>query len=90
MHLVIKMITFQFLLHLIALASFFGIAISYTVNSDCGNRASEVNDWIVEAIFLFDRAANVLEYTNTPNIEYILRACLGKSAGKDEFETVRG
>ena len=85
------MIAFHFLLHLIALASFFGIAISYTVNSDCGDLTSEVQALITEAIFLFDRAAKVLEYTNRPpNIEYILRACLGKSAGNVEFDTVRG
>ena len=90
MHTVFEMITFHLLLHLIALASFFGITISYTVNSDC---RSEVNDWIIEAIFLFDRAAKVLEsaHRRSPsNIKNILQACLGKSAKEADFKTVHG
>ena len=86
MHTVFEM---HLLLHLIALASFFGITISYTVNSDC---RSEVNGWIIEAIFLFDRAAKVLEspHRRPANIKNILQACLGKSAKEADFKTVHG
>lgn len=94
MHTVFEMITFHLLLHLIALASFFGITISYTVNSDC---RSEVNGWIIEAIFLFDRAAKVLESSigsnaipMTYDVKNILQTCLGKTANETDFSTVRG
>jgi hypothetical protein len=80
------MIPFHFLPCLIALA---GIAISYTVNSDCGNRESNVNDWVIEARFLFERAAMVLE-SRTPDIKNILQACLGPSANDDDFKIVHG
>jgi hypothetical protein len=59
---------------------------SYTVNSDCSNRESEVNDWVIEATYLFERAAKVLEPSITPDaivagVENILKAssCLGTS-----------
>ena len=88
------MISFHFRLHLIALTSLFRIAISYTVNSDCGDRKSEVNDWVMEASFLYDRAAKVLESPLTQNIRNILHACLGKSMNEEEFKasvkTVKG
>jgi hypothetical protein len=83
------MISFHFLLHLIALASF-RIGISYTVNLDCGNRRDDVTHWVIEARFLFDRAAKVLEAPMSPNVENILRACLGASATNDNFNTVGG
>jgi hypothetical protein len=84
------MISFHFLLHLIALASLFRIGISYTVNLDCGDRRDDVTLWVTEARFLFDRAAKVLEAPMTPNVENILRACLGASATNDNFNTVGG
>ena len=92
MHLVIKMnlIPFHFLLCLIALASLFGITISYTVNSDCKDRESDVDGWVIEANFLFDRALEVLEGSITaPNIKNILQACLGASATDADFTTVQ-
>jgi hypothetical protein len=85
-----KMISFHFLAHLIALASLFRIAIPYTVNSDCGDRGRDVNNWVVEAHFLYGRAAKVLGSTLTPNIRNILQACLGESAKDADFEAIRG
>ena len=76
--------------HLIALASLLGIAISYTINSDCNDREMDVDGWVIEASFLFDRAAKVLESTRTPNIQNILRACLGEGATDADFNTVQG
>ena len=84
------MISFHFLLRLIALASLFRIGISYTLNLDCGNQRDVVNSWVTEARFLFDRAAKVLDSPMTPNVENILRACLGASATNDNFNTVGG
>ena len=87
-----KMILFYFVLHLIALTSLlFRIAISFTVNSDCGDRERDVTSWVEEASFLYDRAARVLESDSlTPNIKNILQACLGTSATDDDFKTIKG
>ena len=91
--------TFHFLLHLITLASFFKIAVSYTyaVRNNCGTRQADVNDWVTEAIFLFDRAAKVLESSigsnaipMTYDVKNILQTCLGKTANETDFSTVRG
>jgi hypothetical protein len=42
----------------------------------------------MEASFLYDRAAKVLESTVTPNVKNILKACLGESA-KADFKAIR-
>ena len=85
------MILFHFFLHLIALTSLlFRIAISFTVNSDCGDRERDVTSWVEEASFLYDRAAKVLGSPLTPNIRHILQACLGTSARDADFKTIEG
>jgi hypothetical protein len=83
------MILFHFILHLIATTSLFRIAISFTVNSDCGDREEEVTSWVEEASFLYDRAAKVLESGLTPNILNILDTCLGRSATAENFEAIK-
>ena len=90
LQLVTEMILFHFILHLIALSSLFRIAISFTVNSDCGDLVSNVTSWVEEARFLYDRAGKVLGSPLTPNIRNILRACLGTSATVDDFKGIQG
>ena len=88
------MIIFHSILHFIALASLFRIAISFTVNSDCGDREEEIASWVEEASFLYDRAAKVLESPLTQNVRNILHACLGESMNEEEFnanvKTIKG
>jgi hypothetical protein len=84
------MILFDFILHLIATTSLFKIAISFTVNSNCGYREEEVTSWVEEASFLFDRAAKVLEFGMTPSVMNILYVCLGSSGATPEnFEAIK-
>jgi hypothetical protein len=84
------MIIFHSILRLIALTSLFRIAISFTVNSNCGNREEEIAGWVEEAVFLYDRAAKVLESPLTPSIKNILHTCLGRSAEEEDFNAIKG
>ena len=83
------MILFHFILPLITTTSLFRIAISFTVNSDCGDHEEEVTSWVEEASFLYDRAAKVLESGLTLNILNILHTCLGRSATAEDFEAIK-
>ena len=84
------MILFHFILHLIATTSLFRIAISFTVNSNCGDREEEVTSWVEEASFLFDRAATIMESGLSPSMLNILRVCLGVSGLTTEnFEAIK-
>ena len=85
------MIIFHSILHLVALTSLFRIAISFTVNSNCDNREEEIAGWVEEAVFLYDRAAKVLESPLTPGIKNILHTCLGTSAEEEAIvKTIKG
>jgi hypothetical protein len=90
----LKMYYFRTAVTLTTAVIFFSLSAAYTINADCASNYNIVNGWIKEAIYLFDRSAQVIDFYlnggNSRGVNHILQTLLGRATGPSDYAAVRG
>jgi hypothetical protein len=91
------MIYFRITVALTTVVVFFSLGTAYTINDDCAGYATDIQRWVKEAVYLFDRSATVLNSyfdrldigRDNPSTAHILNTLLGRATERSDYESIR-